>query len=362
MDGSKVDVRFTPGYWRFARAKGSPLSGQIYTYEVTGNHAVNASPPSGDPSSMSSVKANSQALGKFVRRIADVNMAFNGGVFLGELRQTLQTIRNPAKGLRNLVDDWGTAARRIRSSHIYPLAFRKTKVAEALADSWLEVQYGWRPLLNDIDDGCKALAEFNGGRSNSTQRVTAHGNSEGNATTTSSGHTSGLAVWNTNTVSFDRCIVVFRGAMRMEARDPQAMDPALFGFSIENFVPTAWELIPYSFLIDYFSNIGDIINGWSHLGTRLAWCNRTEIKELYVESTSQADLTTAKANDNTVVSVSGSPAKSIFAKRRILRAEYTGTLVPDFQLEVPGSGSLKWLNIAALIASRNGDRKWSYGN
>jgi hypothetical protein len=362
MDGSQIVARYTPGYSRYWRPKTSLTSPLIYLSEVSGSHQINMVPPTGDPSGIDSSKSNSQALGKFARRISEVNMAFNGGVFLGELTQTLQTIKNPAKGLRNLVDNWGTTARRIRGSRVYPLAFRKQKVAEALADSWLEVQFGWRPLLRDIDDGCRALAVINGGRSSSTQRITAHGKSEANVTHTLGGGGESLAVWSTETVAKDVCKVIFRGAMRVEAVDPRTMDPKLLGFNPENFLPTAWELIPYSFLIDYFTNIGDIINGWSHLLTRLAWCNRTEIKEKHIESSSWSNLKLVKDGSSVATGMSITPAKSVFVKRRVLRAKYTGTYVPSFQLEVPRIGSLKWLNIAALIASRNGDRSWSYGN
>jgi len=362
MDGSQIVARYSPGYSRYWRPKTSLTSPLIYLSEVSGSHQINMVAPTGDPAGIDSSKSNSQALGKFARRISEVNMAFNGGVFLGELTQTLQTIKNPAKGLRNLVDNWGTTARRIRGSRVYPLAFRKQKVAEALADSWLEVQFGWRPLLNDIDDGCVALASLNGGRSSSTKRVTAYGKSESSPVHSLGGGGESLATWAYETVSKDVCEVIYRGAMRVEARDPHTMDPKLLGFSLENFLPTAWELIPYSFLIDYFSNVGDIINGWSHLFTRLAWCNRTEIKSKHIESSSWSNMKLVKDNGSVATGMSIVPAKSVFVKRRVLRAKYTGTYVPSFQLEVPSLGSLKWLNIAALIASRNGDRNWSYGN
>lgn len=32
------------------------------------------------------------------------------------------------------------------------------------------------------------------------------------------------------------------------------------GLTIQEFVPTVWELIPYSFVVDYFTNIGDVVN------------------------------------------------------------------------------------------------------
>jgi hypothetical protein len=132
------------------------------------------------------------------------------------------------------------------------------------------------------------------------------------------------------------------------------MDPALIGFDLSSWAPTVWELIPYSFLIDYFSNIGDVIVGWSNLGIQLSWCNRTSRKTI-----EYTDQTVPHPNWGGYA-VSHAPAKYFCAKRSVSRATYTGTLVPDVDFEIPDLGSKKWLNIAALIASRNADRKWFY--
>jgi hypothetical protein len=154
--------------------------------------------------------------------------------------------------------------------------------------------------------------------------------------------------------------VIYRGAVRVEPKDPKEMDPALFGFSPEQFLPTAWELLPYSFLIDYFTNIGDIIYGWSTLTADLAWCNRTSRKWFERTVICNSDLSFAKTLIPDMTVVTGTPSKSVVTKTSVSRAEYNGTLIPDFTFELPSFGSLRWLNIAALIASRGNDRKWSY--
>jgi len=305
-------------------------------------------------------------MGKFLRKIREKQTAFQGGVFLGELAQTLSMIRNPAKGLRGLVDETRDILANIRRLGLKN-SLSRSRVTEQLADAWLELQFGWKPLLNDVDDGCRALAILNTGQSLSTGRISAAHTHESNPTRTTVKYSqNGIALWNVLTDTRTRCTTVFRGALRVEARNPAELRRDLFGFNPNNFAPTIWNLIPYSFLIDYFTNVGDIIEGWSLLGTRLSWCNKTTIKSHVVSdlaSTSFSYWDQENPNpDRSLASLAFSPAKVVIEKTRVQRAEYTQAMVPDLVFQVPGSGSLKWLNIAALIASRNGDRKWFYGD
>lgn len=347
LSGSECTARLTPGY-----AKSVDYGG--WTDESTGDHRTSEAGLPGDPSSLDAAKANAEALGKLNQRIRQVRTLFEGGVVLGELGQTLRMIRNPARGLRNLTDEFLDIARAIRrgaSRQYLSNALRASKVAEHLADAWLEVQFGWRPLLSDIRDGCEALEAYDAGGRLETIRVTGKSQVAVTSATTTNTWVVGPMGFARDTVTDGHTSVIYRGAVRVKARDPQTMDPALFGFDPSSFLPTAWELIPYSFLIDYFSNIGDIVTGWSNVFSDLAWCNSTTRKWYTLEGTSR------KTNG---AFLTFTPAKYVSTRKSVQRQKYEGTLVPDFTLQVPGMGSLKWLNIAALIASRNADRRWSF--
>lgn len=369
MVGSRIKFRYTPGHGKWVNPKGGHPNA-IYSVEQIGAHGINMSVALGNPGLISTAKADAEALGRFNRRVREKLTAFQGGVFLGELRQTLQTIRNPARGLRNAADDFLSVARRIRKGGLSGATARNAsallnRTTQNLADAWLEVQFGWKPLLHDIDDGCKALAILNTGQSLSTGRCTASFESEENPTETSAVNAESISAWQVRTVTVDRCLVIYRGALRAEALNPAGMEARLLGFDPSNFLPTVWELIPYSFLIDYFTNIGDIVEGWSQIGTRLAWCNRTVRSTLFSHSYSRSDLASSKqwtGAAGNLASVTFVPAESVIEKTLVSRNVFTGFRIPDFTFRVPGSGSLRWLNIAALIASRQDDRNWSYGD
>lgn len=365
MDGSHVTFRYSPGGGT-VRYNQSGGTGMIVG---TGNMNIDCSIPSGSPSDVDIAKSDSDALGKFNSRVRERLTSFQGGVFLGELGQTIQTIRNPARGLRRLADGALSDLRRIRRVGLRGVnggndLQRLKRVTENLADAWLELQFGWKPLLHDVDDGCKALAQYNTGQSLHTARCTASSEVEANAAVDSVAWSKSQFKWRTTTVTKDRSLVIYRGAVRAEAMDPKLQPARLAGFDPSSFLPTVWELIPYSFLIDYFTNVGEIVEGWSQIGLKLAWCNRTVRQTRYKASNSMSDLAYCRQVNPFVTyqSMTFAPSDCVIEKTQVTRAEFTGFRIPALSFSLPGSGSLRWLNIAALIAGRRDDRNWFYGN
>jgi hypothetical protein len=369
MTGLKQTSQLTNGSLRVSSAKnGNP--GHVYLGEVAGYMGVGPTIP-GDPSTIDETKANSSALGKFNSRIREITTKFEGGVFLGELGQTLSMIRNPAKGLRGLADDARQMLKDVRraSSRFTNAAGSRARsntiksITENLSSAWLEAQFGWKPLLNDIKDGSEALGSLMNKQMPKTVRISRRAKVAGNPSEVEVEHSVSWIKWKTTTVAASDCEVIYRGAMRVDAQDPVMMRAETLGFNPGSFLPTVWELIPYSFLIDYFTNVGEVIEGWSTMGTRLAWCNRTVRKSLWSREYSRASVDDYRVwYPGTPLSVSCTPGRCVTTKTRVVRAEYTGTFVPKLTLDVPGSGSLKWLNIAALIANRSSDLKWVYGD
>lgn len=361
LSGSEVEAKYTPGYGRFELVKNG-LSTQIYLSEVTGSNGVSLAIPS-DPSSISDAKSNSEAMGRFLRSARKVETAFQGGVFLGELGQTLSMIRNPLKSFRDLVDDGFDLLRKVRTKGAKN-RLSLTRVTKQLGDQWLEIQFGWKPLQRDIFDACDALKKDFPTGTVSVRRITGTYEDKGVGTTSTTSGANSPAFWQIDTHSETTCMVIYRGAMRVSAINPLHANMQLLGFNLSNFAPTVWELIPYSFLIDYFSNVGDVVEGWSQLGTRLAWCNRTVRKTRSTISESYSSMAYASfwnsQNGNTLASMSFSPTKSVISRKSVTRGEYTGAMVPPLTWRLPGFGSLRWLNLAALVASRDNDRKWLY--
>lgn len=337
---------------------GNPATTPNY-WAQSGDFNLSTSFSSTNPTSISDASANARALGKFVSRAREVNTAFQGGVFLGELAKTIHGIRHPAKGLRDTVDAYRSRAVKLRAAE----ALRRIpaqQVTRNLADLWLESSFHWRPLIHDVQDGARAAARLVTGNESrpETQPIRAKATVETNSLTTAPAITvNGGLVWAYNETSKDSCTVVYRGAVRIRDLSTPSGQAAALGFDPSSFAPTVWELVPYSFLIDYFTNVGEIVSGLSFPRSSLAWSNRTIIREVVVERNAYSKQSLMAANYRLG---SFSAPQVVATRRHISRASYNGTYVPQLNLEVPGSGSLKWLNIAALAVAQASDRKFRW--
>jgi len=80
------------------------------------------------------------------KRIIKEQEAFSGLVFLGELRESIKMLRNPAAAAREYTGLFLNDMQRQRRQQ------SKKKFSKTLADSWLEYSFGMAPLMSDISD------------------------------------------------------------------------------------------------------------------------------------------------------------------------------------------------------------------
>lgn len=117
---------------------------------------------------------------------------------------------------------------------------------KAIADGWLQLQYGWKPLLSDIYGSAELLAkqqfqELSG-------RVVSIVKKEWDTTEESDylGRWTRLDRKNTRFDYSGRCRFVTSGAALASARNMGLTNP----------LSLAWELVPYSFVADWFIPVG----------------------------------------------------------------------------------------------------------
>jgi hypothetical protein len=126
---------------------------------------------------------------------------------------------------------------------------RKTDFA---ADTWLEFSYAWKPLLKDVYDHAEALAALAIERSNEIREVKARVKTQAFASTRDFNYGS-IDLLEKETRDRRWC------KMAVRYRIPNGGLSAFHQLGINNPLSVPWELLPFSFVVDWFIPIGQFI-------------------------------------------------------------------------------------------------------
>jgi hypothetical protein len=223
-----------------------------------------------------------------------------------------------------------------------------------LSDSWLEANFGWSPLLSDAVDAYHGLRRLAARTPLARFYGTSDNDDPPTFTSASRNHSGPTITWVTKTqLKYD---VTFYGAVKVEVNSPTGAAVEEMGVRARDFLPAVWEAIPYSFLVDYFSNVGDIIEAVSFPRSDLAWVART-FRNHSTRSTEQAVIEEISSPPYPA-SLSWkvfdyTPSRVEWDRKYINRTPYSDSLVPSLRFEIPGSKNWrKWCNVAALARLR----------
>lgn len=136
---------------------------------------------------------------------------------------------------------------------------------DLLKDKWLEARYAWSPLLQDLYGSLEALQA----RDNSTYRryiITSTGKAAGKFATQGENSPSGGTLYVGGETSLSSFRVLSRTEMEFECR--VRLDAALTvseyrrlqDVGVTDPQSTAWELLPWSFVCDWFVGVGDYLS------------------------------------------------------------------------------------------------------
>lgn len=290
--------------------------------------------------------ADNRAKMEFISKLNKARTGFQSGIFLGELRETLSMIRTPAKALRNGMSDYLLALKERRKG-----VRSARKLKRILSGTWLEYSFGWKPLIGDIEDGAKALAHI---AEDLPFRQYVKGFStweEPYLPTRTNWKTEGLIKFSYDEVCRSEAKVVYRGHLGAQPSSDNVPDMLRWsGLTLDEFIPTFWELLPWSWAVDYFANVGDILTAWSAGTGNLRWCQKTTVtwNKRWTQNHQfyKPHLTDFPYPPGRRLGVFV-PDRVEHASKTIHRAEYTGKFVPSFTWHLPGSPA-KWTNLAAV--------------
>jgi hypothetical protein len=366
------DLTYTPG--SIFLGKWCLASGRFGYYQYDGDLFKDYAAVWDRPSAPSTVIHNAtrdEALQRAVANARSKQTHFRGGNFVAELADTIRGLRNPAKGFRDLLDTYRKNARKRVKNAVGRRSLPRTQqdfrrlekdapnvgraAQRALSDTWLEHNFGWAPLLSDAVDAYKAiralsartpLERFFGRSSNIAPPTFVTNNRLHDAVT----------LWFTvrTQLAYD---VTYYGAVKVECDAPpsgQAIEE--MGVRARDFIPAVWEAIPYSFLIDYFTNVGNVIEAVSFPRSDLAWISQT-FRNHSMRSTERVAIdgfySPSWPASNSCKVFSFQPPRVEWDRKYISRSVYSGSLIPRLRFEIPGAKNWrKWLNVAALARMR----------
>jgi hypothetical protein len=228
------------------------------------------------------------------------------------------------------------------------------QTAKALADLTLEYRFGIMPLTRSLGEAYVALsnrdimghyAPFNA--SGKFTSVTA--DYSGNVI-----HDGGTGA-NYHARRTQEFRVRFKGMFKYEAQlDRHKVNQSL-GLTWRELVPTLHNLIPYSFLVDYATNLGDIMGQIAVPWGGVAWCNATDrtwdSEYTYFGSQRLTPPTPGISGGEWTASVPFVPGYTNMRTWRVRRRDQTATM-PTLRFEVKRPSTKQLTNVIALLTSR----------
>lgn len=344
---------------RFGRPPFPPLyaPNNVGTIEASGCYNT---PSFVSPYEWAPVEADNRAKSKLYGKIKQQYEQWNSLIFVGEILETARMFISPFKKLRehttHVLNRGISLKKKYRRKEM-------GRLLETLSATWLEYNFGVKPLLNDITDFAIALGRYDSPDDFRRAKLSGQGNTE---QAYSSDNVTGAFGYLSTTQSvrdFNRARIVRRCGMSYTLSGPfgTAKDLSrLVGFGQQNFVPTAWEIIPFSFVVDYFVNVGEILSALYTDMSLVTWQNKTVINEYERKFVEVVNPRETKA----LMDAASGPTYAKFnsysgtlggykSRTTLFRRTAEALSVPELRMSVPGIDSLKWLNLGALMALNN---------
>lgn len=298
---------------------------------------------------------------KFVKKVRELDHQFQGGVFVGQIGKTFKMLVNPFGALkRGIADHYFRLSNRRRGVR------DKATLKRILAETWLETVFGWQPLLHDVSDAAKALARIYSDVPTNWETFKVFAEETGSLPVVYGGPVDlgpGLKFLTYTKKRFKfQCI--YYGALKHLDKDQAStyleQIVSLSGFDLRSWAPTAWELLPWSFLVDYFTNVGDIIDYYSTDFSNVKRSSKVERRVSITTNEMVADVASTKTYfGSSLRSLSMQGGSGTAFKTNIIRYSHSMPGYPGFRFEL--DPSLRQIaNMGALVLGFKGQMKPFY--
>jgi hypothetical protein len=250
-----LSLRRTNDNPSYTSVSSSSFSGTDYEYVRT--YQGNSIGTHFDPLSLSfDTAVYNKAIENLIKK-SDKNIDGNLAQDLAQFGQITNLIGGTAGRIAGSIDhvrrgNFLAAAKSLSNDpDVIRRSVKGTSIKKSVADNWLQLQYGWKPLLMDIDATMKLLADYVNGHPVVT--VVRAGSKK-----VKTGKLGGS--FNVTPIEFEE-IQACKVALRFTYSSDLITYFQRMGFL--NPVNLAWEVLPYSFVADWFLPIGPFLSSLS---------------------------------------------------------------------------------------------------
>jgi len=345
----RVDkTRFVRAGTAYAELDNPSFPGQVLAREWLSN--VNGQP---DMMGWGALSACPEDLYRkaYVDFVSDYNSRVTEfGAFLAEAKETVEWLSHKVSSLETeLIAHMQRTekqarhlSRRLKLMHTPRKRFLR-KMMDFFADTWLEYSFAVKPTIGDVQSIAEALSAIR----NRAELHRVHCRGRGSLQTKSADSfsypfgASGLpsVYFNGSQERNHKWVVRIGGTLTSDVVQPTPMQIA--GVDFESILPSLWEAVPYSWLVDYLIHVGDHLTIWSNalnISVRNPWM-------VTVEET--RNVQTARPQVTGWTRVVGTPFVVENTRFYFTRGTWSPTSVPG--LRIDGLPSIARLaNVAAV--------------
>jgi hypothetical protein len=281
------------------------------------------------------------------KKVFQAHTGFQSQILAGETPEALRMIRTRAlslfQGFRRYISGAKKRRRRRASGRE-----RQRDVAKL----WIEYQFGWAPLFSDIENSVGALQHPRSDR----KFISAFSQHDSNPVVIEGETAAGPCIYKQSARFLRSYYVKYYGVVRMDPSYTASGALKHWGISTQEFLPTLWELMPWSFAIDYFTNLGEIVRARSYYSVRPQWVSKLiRQKRVGRYSAHGARLDPAFTSAWTVTDTTDQQSLFEIESSATLRVRKATLELPTLSFELPGPK--QWLNLRALAELMNDSRR-----
>ncbi len=237
----------------YLKSETTSFSTSLPDYDPAGNIVGGSYPLFADYQTADVAVTQNKAYAKMVNSLGDQSQWANNlieardsiGMIVGRAGQLLSFARKLRKG------DFSGAAKSLGQPKPSKKKLDRLDKAKSIGDQWLEYHFGWVPAIQDIGNSVKTLNKTDFG--SRKIRVTSTSRREWN---NRNENLSGIHPQIRLKHSSATCSV--RSQFTSRVTNPNAFLANQMGFV--NPLSVAWEAVPYSFVVDWFSNVGQVLS------------------------------------------------------------------------------------------------------